>query len=326
MENRNSGIGGTDISVLLGLNPWKTPFQLWQEKTGRLIEEPVPEARERMYWGTVLEDVVARHYSDRMNVRVQRVNGTLRHPDSPIAIAHIDRAVCAGFGSRARWNGRQVLGADRVLECKTAHAMAQYGADWGDPGTEAVPERYWLQCQWYLGITGLPVADLAVLFGGQQFAIYTIPADSGLFSDLLNEAVGWWERHIVADLPPDPASEAEARQAWRSHVAGKEQIVDIEVAEWVGELVEVKAEIKELKTQEQALRDRIVPAFGDAESISYMGRRLATFKQSKGSSKTDWKAVAEDFKTIDEAAYAIAVADYTEITEGARVLRLNTKE
>jgi putative phage-type endonuclease len=38
---RKSGIGGSDIPVLLGLSKWKTPYQLWMEKTGRVQSKDI---------------------------------------------------------------------------------------------------------------------------------------------------------------------------------------------------------------------------------------------------------------------------------------------
>lgn len=324
LARRRSGIGGSDISAILGQNPYKTGLQLWMDKTGRSTDEPDGDALERMHWGTVLEDVVARHYAEQRGVKVQRINDQMQHPKCPVAIANIDRAVIED-GTRARWDGQagRVLGARNVLECKTAHAMAQHSADWGQPGTDEVPQAYWLQCQWYLGITGLPFADLAVLFGGQKFEIYTIAADAALFGDMLTEAEQWWQAHVVADIPPQPTTEDEARRLWKSHIAGREKIVDANTATAVAELRDLKAQIKALEAREQALRDCITVACGEAEYISYMGQRLATWKQNKPGSKIDWKSAFEDAAgRLDPEIVALVRDQYTTPTEGARVLRI----
>lgn len=320
LAQRKTGIGGSDVAAMLGLSPYRTQLQLWLDKTGRAEEAHDADAIERMYWGTVLEDVVARRYADDTGAKVQRLNGLLRHQDVSCAIASLDRVV-VNDGSRARFEGGRVKGASRVLECKTAHALARNGADWGSPGTDEVPQSYWLQVQWYLGITALPVADLAVLFGGQKFMTYTIAADQPLFADLLADAEGWWQRHVVADLPPDPSTEGDARRLWTSHVAGREKVVDVTIADAVTELAATNAGIKALEQQAQLCRDRICSAFGDAETISYMGRRLATWKANKASQKTDWKDVAASCNATQEQ-----IAAHTTTTPGARVLRLNSKE
>ena len=328
LARRRSGIGGSDIAALLGLSPYKSPLQLWMEKTGRSVDEPDAAAQERMHWGVVLEDVVARHYAQQQCVQVQRINAQMHHPEVAIAVANIDRAILEE-GKRARWDEQlaRVTGARAILECKTAHALAQNSADWGEPGTDEVPQAYWMQCQWYMGITGLEAADLAVLFGGQKFVIYTIQRDQPTFGDMLAEAEAWWKRHVVADIPPDPSGEDDARRLWKSHVAGRERIVDARTADAVAELAAVKAEMRALEAREQAARDLILPAFGDAEAITYMGRRLATWKQNKDSTKTDWKGLCGRLSChVDPTLAADLLAMHTTTTEGARVLRLNTKD
>ncbi len=325
LQARKAGIGGSDVAAMLGLSPYKTPLQLWMDKTGRSVETPDPDAAERMHWGTTLEDVVARHYARLHGVKIQRINTMLKHKDCPVAMANIDRAVVIP-GSRARWDDEsgKVLGASRILEVKTAHALARNSAEWGNPGTDEVPQAYWLQVQWYLGITGLEFADLAVLFGGQKYAEYIIDADKALFGDLLDEANGWWQRHVVADTPPEPSTEDDARRLWRSHIAGREKIVSADVADAVQQLAEIKENIKALEAEEQAQRDIICTAFGEAESISYMGQKLATWKANKASRKTDWKAVADEVgKSIDPEIYALVRDAHTTETEGSRVLRLS---
>ena len=339
LAERKKGLGGTDLSVIIGLSPYKTPLELWLEKTGRAEQQPAPDAEERMYWGTVLEDVVARRYADLTGRKLQRVNEPLVHP-AGVVRGNIDRAIVnPEIAGTVRFkDGR--LTTDRILEVKTAHAMAANSADWGTPGSDEIPQHYWIQVQTYLGLAQVDVADLAVLFGGQKLATYTIQADRGVFADLVDAANTWWEKHIVGDLPPDPSTEDDARRLWKSHIAGKELIVDATVADAIEELARIKEQIGSekqegsLEHRAKQLRDIILPAFGDAESISYMGRKLATWKANKASSKTDWKAAlinaSADARICAHPEVVQALKEHEQLhtttTDGARVLRLNTKE
>jgi len=325
LARRRAGIGGSDLAAVLGLSPYKSPFQLWLEKTGRDQAEPTPEQAERMHWGTVLEDVVARHYAEQCGCKVQRINAQLQHKDWPVIIANVDR-VRVTEGTRARWDAGigKVLGAEAVLEVKTAsaYALRSDAADdhgWGEPGTDQVPIQYWAQVQQYLGVTGLPWADLAVLFGGQKFATYTITSDAKFQGDAFAQATDWWDRYVAADLPPAPQSEAEARLAWAAHRPGKSIQATDDMAAWVDAMRAAKAAVEAAKTQEQELRDLLLPTLEDAECLEYMGRTLATFKANKDSVKTDWKAVAQ-------AAHATPdlISKFTTTVPGSRVLRLIT--
>ena len=62
LNERRTGIGGSDAAAVMGLNPWKSPLDVYLDKTGQLMESPDNPA---LYWGRVLEEVVAREYSLR---------------------------------------------------------------------------------------------------------------------------------------------------------------------------------------------------------------------------------------------------------------------
>lgn len=322
---RRQGIGGSDVAAILGLSKLKTPQELWMDKTGRLAQEAhSPDAEERMHWGNALEDVVAKHYAQQSGQKVQRINQILHHPECPIAMANLDRVVLEE-GKRGRWDpaAGRVLGAQKVLEVKTAHAMAMRGDGWGEPGTDEVPEAYWLQCMWYMGITKLPTADLAVLFGGQKFVRYTIEYQPDVFDSLLEQVNKWWQQYVVADTPPPPRSEADALWRWPSSSGGKSIIVDYQVSDAVERLAQIKREIKGLEYQEAELRDVICAAFEDAEAITFMGEKIATWKSNKPALSVDSKAaLAELAEKFGADAVQAVIEKHTKPKAGARVLRL----
>ena len=80
LEWRRKGIGGSDASVVCGVNKWKSPVELWMDKTGQL---PYDEAGEAAYWGTVLESVVKAEFSKRTGIEVMPVNQLLQSESHP---------------------------------------------------------------------------------------------------------------------------------------------------------------------------------------------------------------------------------------------------
>ncbi len=67
LEYRKTGIGGSDASVVCGINKYKSPVELWMEKTGQL---PYQEAGEAAYWGTQLEPMVRTEFTKRTGIEV----------------------------------------------------------------------------------------------------------------------------------------------------------------------------------------------------------------------------------------------------------------
>lgn len=100
LKARQKGIGGSDVAAILGINPYRTPLDIYREKTTEITEDRAPS--EAAYWGTQLESIVAQEFSKRTGFMIQRVYhqlaSNLDHyigTSTPTqwALANIDRAV-----------------------------------------------------------------------------------------------------------------------------------------------------------------------------------------------------------------------------------------
>ena len=60
---RTSGIGGSDVSIIFGLNKFRSVYQLWLEKTGQVI--PVEEEYDYTHFGTILEPIGKAEFTRR---------------------------------------------------------------------------------------------------------------------------------------------------------------------------------------------------------------------------------------------------------------------
>ena len=178
---RKQGVGGSDVAAILGDSPFTTSWELWASKTGRLDEYADSE---RMLWGRVLETEVAREWAARNDARIRRL-GVIADPVHPWRRASLDRVVL-GSGTIAA----------AVLEVKCTSERS------GALDDDELIERYNHQLQWYLGITGLPVAYLAVLIGTTELRCFTVPADEAEYRRLCKAVDAWWDKHVVYDEPP----------------------------------------------------------------------------------------------------------------------------
>ncbi|SAL19796.1 endonuclease [Caballeronia telluris] len=107
---RKNGIGGSDAAAAVGLSPYMSPLELWLIKTGRdaNLRRPNPDdTTEPVYWGTLLEPIVAASYTKQTGNKVRRVNAVLQHPTIAFMLANVDREIVGN---------RDV----QLLECKTA--------------------------------------------------------------------------------------------------------------------------------------------------------------------------------------------------------------
>jgi putative phage-type endonuclease len=187
---RKKGIGGSDASVVCGVNRWKSPVELWMEKTGKL---PHQEAGEAAYWGAQLESLVRNEFTKRTGIEAKPVNQLLQSEDYPFMLANLD-GICEhpNFGKC-------------VFEAKTSSAYRE--SEW----REAIPDEYVLQVQHYLSVTGYKGCYVAVLIGGNSFRWKFAERDEELIETLIQLEAEFWDC-VRSDVPPPlDGSEASAK-------------------------------------------------------------------------------------------------------------------
>ena len=314
LARRMSGIGGSDIAAIIGISPWRTPRDIYLDKKG-LVEQQ--EKTEAMYWGTTLEDIVAKEYANRTGRKIQRCNHQFQHPDYPFLIANIDRVVYDENGKKPVVKGNLVT--SRILECKTA---SQYAAqDWGEYGTDEIPEYYKSQVQWYMGITGARDCNVAVLIGNRDFRIYTVERDEDVIQYLFREGITFWREYIEKDIMP-PARTLEDVERVCHGEAKKRKLADDLTIEAVNRYADLDKQAKDIKTEQEQLKIKICDAIGDAVELAAPdGVKLCTWSAAKPTAKTDWKAVAEEI-----GADAATIAKHTTETMTVRRFTLATKK
>ena len=180
LDWRKKGIGGSDASVCCGFNKYKSPVELWMEKTSQL---PYQEAGEAAYWGTQLESLVREEFTRRTGIEVTLVKQLLQSEDHPFMLANLD-GVCQ----------HPIYGAT-IFEAKTSSAYRS--SEWID----AIPDEYILQVQHYMAVTGYMGAYIAVLVGGNSFKWKFIERDEELISILIRLEENFW-KHVEEFTPP----------------------------------------------------------------------------------------------------------------------------
>jgi len=189
LEFRRQGIGGSDASVVCGINKYKSPIELFMEKTGQL---PHQEAGEAAYWGTMLESVVKTEFTKRTGIEVEPVNAILQSETHPFMLANLD-GTCEdpNYGTC-------------VFEAKTARAYL--ANDWED----GIPDPYMLQLQHYMAVTGYKGAYIAVLIGGNTFKWKFIERDEEIIAMLIQLESEFWGMVQSNTPPPLDGSDASA--------------------------------------------------------------------------------------------------------------------
>ena len=190
LEYRRMGIGGSDASVVCGINRYKSQIELWMEKTGQI---PYQEAGEAAYWGTQLESLVITEFTKRTGIEVIPVNQILQSETHSFMLANLD-GICQhpNYGAC-------------IFEANTASAYKN--GEWDD----SIPGEYVLQVQHYMAITGYKGAYIAVLIGGNTFKWKFIERDEELIAMLIQLETEFWKL-VQERVPPSlDGSEASAK-------------------------------------------------------------------------------------------------------------------
>ncbi|MFZ6675568.1 YqaJ viral recombinase family protein [Undibacterium sp. Xuan67W] len=283
LDVRKGGIGSSDAGAAVGLNPYQSQLELWMIKTGRDGNLPKIDPNDEtspMYWGSLLEPIVAAHYTRRTGNRVRKINAVLQHPDPDKRwmLANIDR---------------EVIGVNDVqlLECKTA---GEFGASlWRD----GVPDYIVCQVQHQLAVTGKAAADVCVLICGQEIRIYRINRDDALIERLIQLERQFWH-YVETDIPP-PADGSESADIALRALYPYDQghsinfTHDTEMSATFADLVNLRADIAQREELEALLKQRIQQRMGNA-SRAVFETGSVSFKRSKESQKIDLEKLLED--------------------------------
>lgn len=291
-------LGCSELAAALGVSPWKTPYGLWLEKTGR-AEPPKLNGLFKVDLGHHLEALVGDLYARRFGVKVQRDSREYRHPDLPL-VGHIDR---------------RILGQRAGLEIKTS--LGRFTSEeWGEEGTDQIPAHYLAQCLGYLWLTGWERWDVAALLAGPELRVYTIRPELDLFA-LLEAGIRAFWRHVEFDTPPDPTTLADTARRWPTALASQIEI-DAETAAALAELRMLKADIAAREQQAEALEIRIKTALGEHEALvdPATGAPLCTWK-NQTSRRLNTTALRE--------AHPDLAATFTTETQ-SRVFRLSQEK
>ena len=173
---RSKGLGSSDAPVIMGVSPWKTPYQLWEEKIGigKTFQgnfatqrghdmEPKARAAFELETGFEFNAVVAEHAS------------------YPYIRASLD-----GFNAE--------LNAILEIKCpgKDDHALAVSGK---------VPEKYWPQLQHQLLVTGAKQCYY-YSYDGETGATVIVMPDIPYITTLLQAETAFWDL-VMNKMPPE---------------------------------------------------------------------------------------------------------------------------
>ena len=252
LKERKKGIGGSDISAIIGVNPFKTAYDVWLDKTGRSKEVEDESLKAVFDRGHRLEPVIADWYNDNVETAVI----------PPEEDEIIWDGIC--FGTRDR------VIKDGTLEIKsTAMRVSE------------IPYYWFCQPQWYSGIAKVDRCVIAWIDSSMSFKHEEFSFNKEFFSYMKEEAGRFWNDHVLKDIPPEPQNEKDILSMFPMRDEGESIECSNELFNIYTELSDTKDCISNLKKQEDRLKDQIKLTMKGAEALKKGEETLISWKYSK---------------------------------------------
>ncbi len=259
LKYRTHGIGGSDVSIIAGINPFKSVHQLWLEKTGQL--DPEQTDSEYAHFGTLLEPIVRKEFTERTGIRVRQKHMLLQSIDYPFMFADLD-GVINEDGEKA------------VFEAKTASAYKQ------EVWEEGVPAPYILQVQHYMAVIGAKKAYIAALVGGNHFYHHIVERDEEMIGKITAMEKYFWETHVLGGVEPVPDGSEATTNYFNSRFSrsnGKTIELPEEALKVCMEYNRLSEELKKLEEAKNAAANQLKCYLKEAEAGT-IGDRKVTWK------------------------------------------------
>lgn len=287
-ERRKSYIGGSEIAAVMGLDPRKTPFDIWYNKTSgeEKINDRDPVKDLPAYLGTLFEPIVAHIYAIQHPGVALLDTDLFIHPDYSMIGATPDRLVTK----------LEEVNVDRLLEIKTKNWRTARG--FGVPGTDQLPDSILCQVQWQMLATGVRRCDVAVLVDRDKYWEYSVEADDSVHDLMIEKVVPWWNRHVVGGIQPPPQG-AKAAQWLRDKFKAHDGVM-LQATQTVEEHLErlnlVRENLKALERSKTDLENELKLFIGEREGVAGLKGRV-TWKKTKDSIAVDWEAAFKELQS-----------------------------
>jgi putative phage-type endonuclease len=296
LKERQKSIGGSDVGAIMGVNKWKSAFQVYLEKTEDIHEEP--NTVEAAYWGTNFKELVSKEFMKRTGKKVRRYNKQLAHKEYAFITANIDR---------------RVLGENSLLLCKTTSV---FGAkEWEG---EEVPPSYILQCQHYMSVSGADKCYLAVLIGGQKLLIKEIPRDEELIEMIIAAATEFWAGHVILRVPPSLDSSVSADKYLKDKYPKANSLMEVDLREEnkdrIKRYLSLKQNIKVMEDEAKALENNIKNELGEAEK-GVVSHYIVNWKAIT-SNRVDSKALKDKYPVVYDEVCKESISRRFEVRVG----------
>ncbi len=231
-ELRKTKIGGSDAAAVLGVSPWKTAYELWEEKTGKGIKQPFTNPY--MQRGIDLETEALRAFENATRYLMRPM--VLISPRNQFMMASLD--------------GLELDGKAAVeIKCpgRKDHELALDGQ---------IPSKYVPQLQHQISVTGLEKIYYCSYSPDhvKQLYIKEVYRDEAYIADMIEKEKDFYFNHMLPGIAPAQKIPEIDSEQWRN--------VTNELKKIRLKNKEMEKEVEENKKCEEDLKDLLLQMSG----------------------------------------------------------------
>lgn len=280
-EERQKYIGASELGAVLGIDKYRTPLDVYNEKLGLSVPFEGNRHTER---GNRMEKIAAELYTEMTGKKLRRHSEAYIHHKHPYIVGHVDRTV---------------VGMRRIAEIKCPSLGAYRRIQ-----REGLPDSMIVQLQSYLGLSGIREGEWIIFCADQMDILnFTIEFDPAIYQAAIDAAVDLWENHIIPKIPPTP--DAADKPALEFAKIGGD-IIKRDDPQWA-EAAQLLREADQLKKDGEELYELAKEKVKDAiegEHGRYEGAGLRLYyTQQAGRTSFDKKTLAKEHPEIKLTRY-----------------------
>jgi len=252
-EARRKRIGASDISAIVDYygpkdsphyvkcNPFKSAADVWASKVLGADEE----AGEAAEMGSMLEPVIIEYAENALNESIVR---HVEHAASDVVVAMLDGILHSGL----------------PIEAKSVGPRSPVLSEFGDEGSDFIPNCYLWQCQIAMAATNAEVCELFAMIASRGFTPcrFTITRNDFLIDRGLKYAERFWNEHVLTGVAPEgcePASLSALKKIQRVH----DKTVEVP-ADLVEQVQTLRRLVNATTKEKESAESRLLMALGDA--------------------------------------------------------------
>lgn len=264
LKSRSHGVGGSDMSTILGLNKYSSPYDLWLEKTKRVEPEDISD-KWAIVKGNALENELRKRFRAQ-HPEMLVTDGTDKQfisREKPYLRASLD-------GILQKENGD--FG---ILEIKTA--SSRRAGDWHDEdGNLRIPPYYLAQVEFYALVTGWTWGYVYAAIGDDEPVEIPFEADVEDMAAIDKAAADFW--HFVTSGTPPQLTGADVQKAFPEPTPDiVDESADDDLYDLLARYESTANRANELKNEQKALQDQVIVRIGSHTGIR-CGNLQATYK------------------------------------------------